>query len=136
MTDAQPFTRILDKVQRAAKNGERLHLDVELVRALYASPIYAALNDLHAEEMVSQWQAQPVSRSDNSGSTTERKEMTGPLPGTIAPLVQDAESRLALEAATRIIHQTRRKRRSQLITQATPTPSKQKSLPTRASHQS
>lgn len=115
-----PFTDILDKMQRAAKNGERVHLDFEQVRAFIGSPLYSTLNQLHAEEVEQSWQSrQPVSRLVSSGSTIEKTAMTGASAGMIDQLVQDAESKLVLEGAQRTILQSRRNRRSQSIMQNT-----------------
>jgi hypothetical protein len=52
------FGEIVDKLLRAAQNGERLHLDVRHVRALISSPVYPILTELQVEELQREWLAE------------------------------------------------------------------------------
>jgi hypothetical protein len=49
------YASIRDKIERAARNGERLHLGPDQVRLLVRSPIFRMLAELVAEEVARQW---------------------------------------------------------------------------------
>lgn len=51
------FSQIADKLRRAARNQERLHLDYELVMAILTSPVYSEIAKLESEEFATSWQA-------------------------------------------------------------------------------
>src|SRR3546814_9907654 len=44
------FTEIMEKIDKAARNGTKLHLPINLVRALATSDAYATLAALKAKE--------------------------------------------------------------------------------------
>ena len=56
------FTEILAKIDRAAVNGQRLHLDIEHVRALATSPVYASIAEMKAKEFADLWEHEPEQR--------------------------------------------------------------------------
>ncbi len=103
-----------DKIERAYRNGERLHLDVDQVHALVGSPLFALLAELVAEEFkrkcaevdpnVPQRRTAPRKHpnSDPSAFSGERTETSGSSHGTMtetqAELVASAERRRALAA--------------------------------------
>lgn len=115
------FTDILAKLDRAAVNGTKLHLDVNLVRALATSPVYATLAEMKAKEFALLWQKEKVqaagvpaaSNSAPSGSGTEQIAMIGESAGTMTAeqeaSVGLAASRQASEAVAQINRQKRRK---------------------------
>lgn len=96
---ALAFTQIADKLRRAARNQERLHLDYELVMAILTSPVYPAIAQLESEEIASEWQHSAL---DNSGSRGEPTEKNGLSAGTIAPLEPGVESQLASAISTAV----------------------------------
>lgn len=123
------YTKILDRIQRAARNGERLHLDVDQVRALVRSPVYATLTELHTQELESSWQQEPAappvrkgksSEPGPSGSDGDPTAMSGASAGTIEELVIDAESELVTAEARKLIHRSKRRKRSRTITPLQP----------------
>lgn len=57
------FGEILKRLDRAASNGERLHLDIEHVRALVRSPLNLTLVELKATELAAQWHEDDRNRS-------------------------------------------------------------------------
>lgn len=59
------YEEIRDRLRRAARNGERLHLDPRHVRALIASPIFLILAELEQAELKAQWEAE--SAGDGEG---------------------------------------------------------------------
>jgi hypothetical protein len=81
------FTEIVRRVDRAARYGERVHLDLPHIHAILASPIYAALNDLKAKEFQASWpkeenqRERPVAKdahsSANAGCGIAKSETTG-----------------------------------------------------------
>lgn len=110
------FAPIRDKIERAARNGERLHLDPAQVRALVKSPIYAKLCEMTAEEFASQWHddpapaaqettTPPASSSAHSGSGIAPIATTGTSAGMstgpMAAAVERAERAQAWEAVGR-----------------------------------
>lgn len=115
---------IRDKMERALRNGERLHLEADQVRALVRTPIWALLADLTAKELAELWENEqpeparppatitpPASNLGTIGFTTEPSAKNGASPGTTMPEAEQAvglaASRLASEA---VIQVTRRKR--------------------------
>lgn len=107
------FASIRDKVERAARNDARLHLDAEQVRLLVRSPLWSLLARLAAEEFASRWsdeeknsgsRATPASSSDPSGSTGAPSAASGQSPGTtpvtMDAAVESAERRRALAAVS------------------------------------
>jgi len=113
------FAEILKRLDRAASNDERLHLDTSHVRALVSSPVYRALVELKAQELAALWhednQNQPpirdVSSSADSGSNIEPSATTGASAGmTPSPEFAAVEAR-AYGEAQRL---SRRKRRGRL----------------------
>jgi len=99
------FTLIADKLRRAARNQERLHLDYELVMAILTSPVYPAIAQLESEEIASEWQHSAL---DNSGSRGEPTAASGLSAGTTEPLEPGVESQLASAITTMAIRQARR----------------------------
>lgn len=132
------FNAILDRINRAGRNDERLHLENEMAQALISSPLYPMLARLAAKELESTWKdkAKPQgegssnsgpesaqkqgSRSETTGSPTAPSATTGAFAGTIQKLVIDAESEQALAAAHATIHLSKRKKRSRHISPAKP----------------
>lgn len=107
MTAAAPFTEILNRMRRAARNGERLHLDAAHVVAIITSPIYAELAKMEAQEISSQWQ----NKSDlaNFGLHGEPTAKNGQYAGTTEALEPAAESQLVSAITTEAIRQSRRR---------------------------
>ncbi|MGN6124166.1 MAG: hypothetical protein ACTHOJ_14575 [Sphingomonas oligoaromativorans] len=106
MTIPLVFAPIRDKLERAARNGERLHLDTEQVRALVTSPIYATLAELTAQEFASQWHDVPpapaakpatitatASSSGRSGSGGAPSAPNGASAGTMTVALSEAVER-------------------------------------------
>src|SRR3546814_8170216 len=106
---------IRDKFERALRNGERLHLEIDQVRIIARTPIWPMLADLTAKELASLWESEqpdpappaptttpPASSSDPSGSGTEQIAMTGTSAGTLtvkmAAAVEQAERASEWEA--------------------------------------
>lgn len=113
---AMPFTSILAKLDRAALNGTKLHLEEDLVRALVASPVYATIASQKAQEFAQIWHedqptSPPASSSDHSGSNLASSEESGSLPGTMRPLVHAAAERQVSHTVERISRRSKRKRR-------------------------
>ena len=113
IADGFGFADIRDKVERAARNQQRLHLDPEQVRLLVRSPIWTTLAQLAAEEFVRRWSIEenagtlpgssappPAPSSGPSGSTGAKSAKSGRSPGTTTAeedvLVESAERRRAL----------------------------------------
>ena len=107
------FTKILDRVERSARNSERLHLEIEQVRALISSPIYTLLSQLHAEELTKVWQkpSNENSSSATNGLSIVQSEMTGASAGIDPRLVHEAESRRVLAAVIATIPRSLRRQR-------------------------
>lgn len=113
------FTEILAKIDRAAVNGQRLHLDIEHVRALATSPVYASIAEMKAKEFADLWEnepeqgerSRPASNSGSSGSNPASNGASGSSPGTMLTLVHVAAERQASATAERIAHQSKHKRR-------------------------
>lgn len=107
------FAGIRDKIERAFRNQERLHLDVVQVRALVQSPLFPLLAELVAKEFAESWQedlekvadgATPAaSNSDPSGSTgaptAPRGSSAGTTTGAGSELLELAARRRALSIA-------------------------------------
>lgn len=102
------FADICNKMRRAIRNGERLHLEPEHVAAIMGSAAYQEFTRLEAAELEAEW----LSRSDsaNFGSRGEMTVTNGQSAGTIHPLEPDVESQLASAASTMVIRQAKRKR--------------------------
>lgn len=49
------WPEITSRIKRAARNGERLHLEPRLVRAIYASEVWIALCRLEQAEVIASW---------------------------------------------------------------------------------
>ncbi|WP_375194693.1 hypothetical protein [Sphingobium sp.] len=113
------FTEILAKIDRAAVNGQKLHLDIEHVRALATSPVYASIAEMKAKEFADLWEKEPeqeatsrrASNSGSSGLNPAPSEASGSLPGTMLTLVHVAAEKQASATAERIAHLSKRKRR-------------------------
>jgi hypothetical protein len=113
------YASIRDKVERAYRNGERLHLDVGQVRRLVRSPLFSLLAELVAKELAEECQQDqegaaapppPTTttagpNSGHSGSTGARSAASGQSHGTMteaeAALVESAERRRALAIVER-----------------------------------
>ncbi len=97
-TVAAPFAEILNRMRRAARNGERLHLDAAHVVAIMTSPIYAEMARLEAEELAAQWQSNTdlVSFGLHGAPTVKN----GQYAGTTEPLEPAAESQLVSAITT------------------------------------
>ncbi|AYJ84817.1 hypothetical protein D3Y57_01660 (plasmid) [Sphingomonas paeninsulae] len=86
------FAEVVRRIDRAARYGERLHLDLPHIHAILASPIYTLLNDLKAKEFQASWPREEVHRerqetkhvrnSAIAGSGIEKNETTGPSAGS------------------------------------------------------
>jgi hypothetical protein len=120
---------IRDKMERALRNSERLHLDVDQVRALARTPVWALLAELTAKEIAALWENEqhepapppamttpPVSSSAPSGSTIAPNAISGSSRGTTTEdtdeLVERAERRRALAAVSDQTDNPRRKRKT------------------------
>src|SRR3546814_2191094 len=81
---------IRDKFERALRNGERLHLEIDQVRIIARTPIWPMLADLTAKELASLWESEqpnpappppattpPASSLDPIGSNTGLSGTTG-----------------------------------------------------------
>lgn len=111
-----PFTAILAKIDRAAVNGTKLHLDEDHVRALVASPVYASIASQKAQEFAELWHENPHhsptgSNSDRSGSSPEPSAENGSLPGMMKPLVHAAAERRVSHTLEKINRQSKHKKR-------------------------
>jgi len=127
LTRTMPFTEIMAKIDRAAVNGQKLHLDVEHVRALAASPVYTSIADMKAQEFAELWhEPKPNSPSASSlapsGLSPEPSVESGSLPGTMKPLVHAAAERQASRTVEKINLLSRRKKRSPTISPITASP--------------
>lgn len=117
VTKARPFTEIMAKLEKAALNDQKLHLDVALVRAMVSSPVYAKIADMKAQEFAELWDgqnpqsSQPESNSAPTGSNQESSEPNGSLPGTMLPLVHAADERLASATTERLSRLSKHKKR-------------------------
>jgi len=113
------FTEILAKIDRAAVNGQRLHLDIEHVRALATSPVYASIAEMKAKEFADLWEKEPeqeatsprASNSGSSGSNPAPSAESGSSPGTMLTLVHVAAERQASATAEKIARLSKHKRR-------------------------
>lgn len=120
------FTDLTDRMERAARNGTKAHIDAESVRALIASPAWAHILDLKTKELVAQWHAtlpgqQPgtttpaASSSGRSGSITGPSASSGSSAGMTreepGEAVEHAERRRALAAVAQIGRPRRQKTR-------------------------
>lgn len=123
---AEAFSQIADKLRRAARNQERVHLDYELVMAILTSPLYPQIAQLESEEIASSWQ--DSSDLGNSGSHGGQTGKSGPSAGMIAPLAPAAESQLASAVSTMAIRQRKRNKPLPITSPSTDGPSK--SIPT------
>lgn len=111
-----PFTAILAKIDRAAVNGTKLHLDEDHVRALVASPVYASIASQKAQEFAELWHESPphsptASNSDHSGSSPVSNAENGSLHGTMRPLVHAAAEKRVSHTLERINRQSKHKKR-------------------------
>jgi len=113
------FAEILKRLDRAASNDERLHLDVSHVRALVSSPVYVSLVELKAKEFAALWHeenpgppAPSVFSSVTTGSITEPTETTGTSAGTMPLPERGGGEARAYEEARRLALRKRRGRRS------------------------
>lgn len=117
------ISEILNRMRRARRNGERLHLEQAHIRALMQPRIYAVLTEIEAEEFdqcVDQedgnGEPEPTpaprrgSSSAASGSGTAPTATTGTSVGLQA--VPRAESQLVLEAAAMVARRSKQKKRS------------------------
>src|SRR3546814_20975571 len=81
---------IRDKFERALRNGELLHLEIDQVRIIARTPIWPMLADLTAKELASLWESEqpnpappppattpPASSLDPIGSNTGLSGTTG-----------------------------------------------------------
>ncbi|PZR77110.1 MAG: hypothetical protein DI537_43645 [Stutzerimonas stutzeri] len=101
------FTEIMAKLDRAAINGTKLHLDTEHVRALARSEAYAVLAGLKAKEIAARWddpnqspQMTPAaSNSGRSGSGTAPIATIGASAGTMTEQEREAVGRAASQRA-------------------------------------
>jgi len=107
------FTDIVDKVERAVRNGQRAHLDQQEAVALMGHPAWAMLAAERTKEILASCGVQHLRTASNSGhigSITGPNETTGASAGTIPKVVHDAGEALALEAAKALTRQKRRAR--------------------------
>jgi hypothetical protein len=108
------FSEILRRLERAARNDGRVHLENSHVRAILTSSVFLLLNELKQNEMSERWgEEQSQSRdgisSANTGSGTARIGMTGASAGsTTGPLAAKVS---ASAVALRMIHQKTRNKR-------------------------
>ncbi|MHA6719684.1 hypothetical protein ACX40Y_09540 [Sphingomonas sp. RS6] len=123
MTLSLPCSDLADRLRRAARNGTRLHLDVQHIRVLMSEPIYSAISMAELKELNAQCQqddapptaaATPVINSAPSGCGIAQTATIGTSAGIKAEMQQAADvghaaSRLASEAALQI---SRRKKRA------------------------
>ena len=116
---------IRDKMERALRNGERLHLEADQVRALVRTPLWALLAELTAKELADLWENEqpapaptpatttpPASNLARSGSTIAPSETSGSSHGTMTEgqggAVERAERAQALAAVSRLGRRRRR----------------------------
>ena len=117
VTKNMVFTEILAKIDRAAVNGQKLHLDVEHVRALATSPVYATIADMKAQEFAELWHDQnppsspPASSLANSGLSPAPSAASGSLPGTMEKLVHAADDRQACATLERLSRRSKHRKR-------------------------
>jgi hypothetical protein len=119
------FGEILKRLERAAVNGERLHLDVPHVQALVDSPIYLLLLELKGREFAASWREEnqyqdaasttrtvqeglsTVMNLERSGSGTGKNGTCGISAGLMA--APHVEKVSVSEVAQRIIRHKRRR---------------------------
>jgi hypothetical protein len=110
----QPFSEILARLERAARNETRAHLEPSHVQALITSPVFMLLSQLKQEEIGELWQRRSEGsrvepNSETIGYGIAPTGMTGPSVGWMeGPLAADLS---ASAAARRIIRQTPPKKR-------------------------
>lgn len=122
MTSNLHCSDLADRLRRAARNGTRLHLDVQHVRVLMSDPIYSAIATAERKELnaLCRQDNEPPTRADGPatssapfGSGIAPTVMTGTSAGMkvgtpAAEAVAHAASRLASEAAAQISRQRKR----------------------------
>lgn len=113
---------LADRVRRAARNGTRLHLDVQHVRVLMSDPIYSAIATAERKELnaLCQQDNEPTNapvradtKSAPSGFGIAPIATTGISAGTREPPAEGvghAASRLASGVAAQIARQKKRAR--------------------------
>ncbi|HEX7874147.1 MAG TPA: hypothetical protein VF475_14635 [Sphingobium sp.] len=112
------FTEILAKIDRAAINGQKLHLDVEHVRALASSPVYATIAEMKAQEFAELWDvrggptSQPEYNSGSSGLSRAPSVESGASLGTMQPLAHAAAERQASNTVEKLSRLSKRKKHS------------------------
>lgn len=112
------FTEILAKIDKAAINGQRLHLDVEHVRALAGSRVYATIAEMKAQEFAELWDVkggptnQPDTSSGSSGLNPAPSEGSGISHGTMQPLVHAAAEKQVSNTLEKVSRLSKHKRLS------------------------
>ena len=116
----QPFTEISEQLERAARNGTKVHLTNDLVRALIESDAYSIITAERTKELVATWQDQhekaatptpAASSSARSGSGIAPIAMTGASAGMMTEQDQEAVGRAASRRALEAVQQTVGRRR-------------------------
>lgn len=99
------FAGIRDKVERAFRNGERLHLDPAQVRVLVQSPLFPMLAELAAKEFAEGWreEVEQTVQKMVDGSSSAPSGCTGGPIGTAGSFAGTTTAAVdaALESAAR-----------------------------------
>ncbi len=102
------FAEIANRIRRAARNGERLHLDPAHVLALLASPIYPLIAELESKELAASCQGNnDLGNSGLRGAPTARN---GRFAGTTALQEPAVESQQGAAISMMVIRQSKRNR--------------------------
>ena len=101
------YSEIAQRIRRAARNGERMHLEQEHVFALLEPRIYAVLAELESEELTAICQGN--NDLGNSGLRGARTARNGPSVGMTAPQEPAVESQQGVAISTMVIRQSKRK---------------------------
>jgi hypothetical protein len=106
------FTAIVGKLRRAARNDERVHLDVGQVRAITRFPLHPILMQLGADGLGgARHEEGSRLKPDRDSLAARPRSASEKLSEEAARLIQDADSKRAFEATTEAIRQSRRRKR-------------------------
>ncbi len=117
-----PLAPIRDKFERALRNGERLHLEPEQVRAFARTVLWGMLAELTAKELADSWESEldqalppttmpPACSSGHSGSGLEPNAANGASAGMMRGPDQAAVGRAASRRASEAVAQVGRRKR-------------------------
>lgn len=94
-----PFTRFVDHVEKAARNGTKAHVPAEIARAIVSHPAWREFMAERQREMIEKWQKDEpplqstASNSGRSGSTGAPSVSSGSSPGTTTAGMEEAVER-------------------------------------------